>query len=540
MKEIKHGLEDLSVLVDGETKSVSVGEEEENLLDLDTSMATITNENDDIAVIADIEKGGLEKKLEGFMEYLVEEKKAEGKRNEEMRQDIKNLSKKIEIITQQEELEAYKEIVKQSRTSLEEYIATNNALEEENKARLEEIAGKVEVIRAREVEIKDIEGKTREQFGIIKTQEKEIKELERRGGEQEREIKELRKREGEREKDIRTLKSKVGEMEVLKVKDPDLEKLRNTLKAANRKRSGEKENIEQPAVLKIPKVAFPTASASRTEEIKELKPIAFLGDSHIKSCLMSETIGAAIQLSGSEKMVRLRSGATLECLMRVSSDVFQKAKKMVISCGVRELHEQWKTSRDRERTIKDIASKIVELGKKYLKLGKEVMYIAPPLLKKSEDYQEAMLEEAVRKLAPEGMTVMGNATRMKRDMEKVGEAKVYEEWLADKHHMRVQKFTEEFRYYGRKVLGWELTEGTVTRNHTYAVVEQKIRNEGRCNRCGRPDTECRQPGKCTQQVGCNDCKNRQHNTSVCPIKYMSCFHCGSSKDHNKNHCEGWW
>ncbi len=165
--------------------------------------------------------------------------------------------------------------------------------------------------------------------------------------------------------------------------------------------------------------------------IRRNKKLGFLGDSHLKSSIMSPDIECSIMETKGEGLIRVRGGATLEELRNVDTETFRDAEGMVISGGQRELLEQWRgTDQEKEQLVESIADQGIGLADKYLETGIKVLYVPPPISRKDRmscEGQEYRLEQAVKRKAPEGMMVAEVATKMKRSIERLGEEKAMED-----------------------------------------------------------------------------------------------------------------
>ena len=107
--------------------------------------------------------------------------------------------------------------------------------------------------------------------------------------------------------------------------------------------------------------------------------------------------------------------------------------------------------------------------------------------------------------------------------------------LHDKVHMKPEHLEKAFEHYAKESFGWDITYRT--KNDTYQAIKDKIRREGKCNKCGGHKKRC---DPCRERVRCSFCDNNHHDISVCPVRYRPCLTCGCTSPHDRKNCTGWW
>ena len=266
--------------------------------------------------------------------------------------------------------------------------------------------------------------------------------------------------------------------------------------------------------------------------------MGFLGDSHIKGCIFSTEIEGTILETKSEDLMRTRGGASIEELQDMDTAIFKEAEGMVISAGHREMAgwESSRTTEEKERLVEELADKVVNLAQSYMENGRKVLYIAPPIPRDHTGEQEQLLESAVQRKAPDGLTIAAIPSKMIKGFERDGRKKTMDTYLADKKHMKVGEFTTMFKQYAASTFGWSLSKNG--KEGIWNIVGKKVASTGRCNKCG--SYGCKKNKGCKARVHCTRCENHHHDTRVCPTMRRPCIACGLATDHNRIPCNLKW
>ena len=101
-------------------------------------------------------------------------------------------------------------------------------------------------------------------------------------------------------------------------------------------------------------------------------------------------------------------------------------------------------------------------------------------------------------------------TKMVRAIERQGRKTALDDMLHDKVHMKPEHLELAFEHYAKETFGWEIKDRS--KNETFQVIKDKIRREGKCNKCGGLKKRC---DPCRERIRCRFCDNNHHDISVC-------------------------
>ena len=290
-------------------------------------------------------------------------------------------------------------------------------------------------------------------------------------------------------------------------------------------------------------------------EIAKTK-IQVISDSQLKFVVVDDSLEELWVRKGWDNYVAIMRGfnaSDIRQLIQYEEIDTRETDVIILSAGsndlqyyinedkIRRHQDRNEIQRENSKLIEAIAQDVTIIAQRLVEKDKIVYWISPPLHSRRDEAAYIELEETVLNMGKNiaNFHVINVAGKMVEEiMQEQDRKKVIEKFMGDEdvNHLN-KKMTRTIlldiisQYESR----CDIVEGAKAGD----LLRREDLIKGSCWACGssvHQTRDCRR----REDLVCEICDRRGHNTKVCILQFKMCHYCGRKGQHYVKKCEGWW